>query len=133
MVCKDPVCNVDGIIETAFVGAASRDAADGVEEWCPEVRVVVASLPLQDPDDPFKAHARIDMTRGQGNKFTPILTIELDEDQVPDLDDIRVVHVDEVSTGCIRCAVVVNLRAGSARTCRAHLPEVVLPTPSTDM
>lgn len=50
----------------------------------------------------------------------------LDEDDVPDLQHVGIVHVDEVRRVTAADAVVVDLRAGTARAHIAHLPEVVL-------
>lgn len=52
--------------------------------------------------------------------------VELDEDQVPDLQDIGIVHVDQVRCVPASDAVEVHLAAGAARPRVSHLPEVVL-------
>ena len=53
-------------------------------------------------------------------------TVELDEDQVPDLDDFGLAGVDEFATGFVGRPIVVNFGAGAAWAGVAHLPEVVL-------
>ena len=57
--------------------------------------------------------------------------VVLDENQVPDLDDLRVVFVDQLDAGFdrtlfVRAHVVVQLGARTARAGVAHHPEVVL-------
>ncbi len=52
--------------------------------------------------------------------------VELDEHQVPDLQDVGIVHVDQVGGVSPSDAVVVDLTAGTAGTGVSHLPEVIL-------
>ena len=52
--------------------------------------------------------------------------VELNEHQVPDLQYVGVVHVDQVRGIPAPDAVVVDLTAGAAGARVAHLPEVVL-------
>ena len=54
------------------------------------------------------------------------LPVELDEHQVPDLQDVGVVHVHQVGGVPPSDAVVVDLAAGAAGAGVSHLPEVVL-------
>ena len=50
----------------------------------------------------------------------------LDEHNVPDLEDVGVVHVDERSRVPAADAVIVDLAARAAGALVTHLPEVVL-------
>lgn len=52
--------------------------------------------------------------------------VELDEDQIPDLQDVGIVHVDQVRCVPASDAIVVDLAAGATGSCVPHLPEVVL-------
>lgn len=52
--------------------------------------------------------------------------VELDEDQVPDLQHVGVVHVDQVGGVAASDAVEVDLAAGPAGARVAHLPEIIL-------
>jgi len=52
--------------------------------------------------------------------------VELNEHQVPDLQDVGVVHVDQVGGVPAPDAVVVDLAAGATGARVAHLPEVVV-------
>ena len=54
------------------------------------------------------------------------LAVELHKDQVPHLEHVRVVHVDEVRRVSPSDPVIVQLAARPARADVAHLPKVVL-------
>lgn len=60
------------------------------------------------------------------SKHHRLLPVELDEHQVPDLQDVGVIHVDQVRGVSVADAVVVDLAAGAAGSRVPHLPEVVL-------
>ena len=67
----------------------------------------------------------------EGDQRSVLQTVELDEDVVPDLDDLRMVLVDELSTRelgslLFGSAVDVYLAAGTAGAGVAHLPEIIL-------
>ncbi len=52
--------------------------------------------------------------------------IELNEHQVPNLNDIRRARVDELAAAFVLRPVVVDLRAGAAGPGLTHFPEVIL-------
>ena len=86
---------------------------------------------MQHADEALKAHARVDVLGREFHQLAVGHAVVLHEHEVPDLDHLRVVHVDEVATrdlfsGFIIAQVDVDLRAGTAGTRLAHLPEVVL-------
>lgn len=54
-----------------------------------------------------------------------LLPVELDEHQVPDLQDVGVIHVHQMSGVSPSDAVEVDLTAGPAGTSVSHLPEVI--------
>lgn len=60
------------------------------------------------------------------------LPVELDEDQVPDLQHVGVVHVHQVRRVSPSDPVVMDLTAGTAGTSVTHLPEVILHAPRQD-
>eukprot|EP00967_Tisochrysis_lutea_P033788 scaffold40214_cov26-Tisochrysis_lutea.AAC.3 len=66
------------------------------------------------------------MLGGQRLERTARLAVELDEDEVPYLEHVWVVHIDEVGGVTPADAVVVQFGARSTRANIAHLPEVVL-------
>lgn len=57
--------------------------------------------------------------------FKPHLLIELHEDNVPYLQQIRVIHVDQFWHLPPPNPVIVDLRAGPARPILTHLPKIV--------
>ena len=88
-------------------------------------------LALDGTDEAFEAHTRVDDVHAERLEVSVGLALVLHEDDVPDLDDLRVVLVDELTSGHFgflfgRTAVEVYLGAGTAWTCVAHLPEVVV-------
>lgn len=56
---------------------------------------------------------------------TPI-PVKLDEHQVPDLQNVRVIHVDKMRGVPTSNAVVVDLTAGATGASVSHLPKVIL-------
>ena len=95
------------------------------------VSVVVRVLALQRAHETLEAHTGIDDVHWQRFERAVGLAVELHEDDVPDLDNLRVVLVHELASrhfGLLlrRTRVEVYLRARTARTRIAHLPEVVV-------
>jgi len=110
----------------ARVRRGARHLLDGVEQRDEHVRVVVGAAVLQDRHQPLETHAGVDVLVGQRPQRAALLAVELDEDQVPDLDHVRVVRVHERGrVPAAADAVVVQLRARPAGPHVAHLPEVV--------
>ena len=64
-----------------------------------DVRVVVGVLALQHTYESLKAHTCIDDVHRQWLQASVGLAVELHEDDVPNLDDLRVVFVDEFASG----------------------------------
>ena len=84
---------------------------------------------LDDRAGALKAHAGIDVFRGQLAEGAVGLGVVLDEDEVPDFDAEVGVVVDEVAAGdgvALRREIDVEFGARTARTGFAHHPEVVL-------
>ena len=103
-----------------------------------DIRVVVRVLSLQHAHETLKAHTRINDVHRQWFQAAVGLAVELHEDDVPDLDDLRVVFVDELASGhfgflAVGAGVYVDLRAGAARAGLTHLPEVVVLIAVDDM
>mmetsp|Transcript_27030 Transcript_27030/g.54413 ORF Transcript_27030/g.54413 Transcript_27030/m.54413 type:complete len:590 (+) Transcript_27030:977-2746(+) len=103
--------------------------ADRVENGGKDVGVVVGHLPLQNRRDPLHAHPCVDVLSREESEGLVLVAEHLDEDHVPDLEHVGIVHVDEVGGVAPPDAVVVELSAGPARPGLAHLPEVVLHVP----
>ena len=109
----------------------SAEGANHLDDGLEDVGVVVRGLALQGAHQALEAHAGVDDVGRKPLKAAVGLAVVLHEDEVPDLDDLRVVLVDELAAGClcllgVRAAVVVDLRTGSAGARVAHLPEVVV-------
>ena len=111
---------------------------DLLDERLEYIGIVVGMLTLQGAHQTLETHSCINDIHSQGNKRSVGLALELHEDDVPDLNDLRVVLIDEVTTGDLsflfgRPAVEVNLGAGTARTRLAHFPEVIVLVAINDM
>ena len=94
------------LVGTLTVGACGHGVAvllareelylldDGLED----VGVVVGVLALQHAHEALEAHAGIDDVHGQRLQFAVGLTVELHEHDVPDLNHLRIVLVDEFAS-----------------------------------
>ena len=111
----------------------SRYLLFGLDDGLEHVGVVVRVLALHHAHQALEAHARVDNVHRQLLQRAVGLAVELHEHEVPYLDHLRVVLVHQVATadaaglallGSAR--VDVNLRAGTAGACVAHLPEIVV-------
>ncbi len=116
-----------------LVGAVfhARDVGYFVEERSEHVGVVVGVFVLHGSYETFEAHAGVDVVVGERFEFAVCFTVVLHEDEVPDLDDLWVVFVDEVSSAYLFALVVgahvyMDFGAGAAGACVAHFPEVVV-------
>ena len=114
-----------------FAVAVAAQVADGLDDGLEDVGVVVGVLALDGADESLEAHARVDDVHAERFEVAVGLALVLHEDDVPYLDDLRVVLVHQFASGHLSflfgCAAVeVYLRAWAAGTCVAHLPEVVV-------
>mmetsp|Transcript_65922 Transcript_65922/g.187259 ORF Transcript_65922/g.187259 Transcript_65922/m.187259 type:complete len:297 (+) Transcript_65922:2540-3430(+) len=114
------------VADLARVGPRAGLRLDVVEDAREHVGVVVAALVHEHRGHPLEAHAGVDALCRQLDEAAVGLAVELHEDVVPDLEDVGVVHVDEVRRVAAADAVVVDLRARATGAGLAHLPEVVL-------
>ena len=101
-----------------------------MDERLEHVGVVVRALALHHHAETLEAHTGIDVLGFQRLQCAVGLAVELHEHKVPYLNDLRVVLVHKVFAGHLGLLFVgtnvdVYLRAGTARTLVAHLPEVV--------
>ena len=67
---------------------------DGLED----IGIIVRVLALQHTNQTLKAHTGINHVHTEFLKTAVSLAVELHEHKVPDLDDLRVVLVDELAT-----------------------------------
>ena len=112
------------------IGVAT-EGTDHLDDGLEDVSVVVRGLVLQCAYQALEAHTCVDHVGRQFLKAAISLAVVLHEDEVPDFDYLRMVFVHKLTARCrslfgLRAAVVVNLRAGAAGTCVAHLPEVIV-------
>lgn len=54
------------------------------------------------------------------------IPVELDKHQIPDLQDIGIIHIHQVSSVPSSDTVEVDLTAGTAGPSVSHLPEIIL-------
>mmetsp|Transcript_51491 Transcript_51491/g.85529 ORF Transcript_51491/g.85529 Transcript_51491/m.85529 type:complete len:613 (+) Transcript_51491:698-2536(+) len=116
---------VSAVLARVRVGGAGH-FLDTPEDLLEHVDVVVAHLLLQNRRDPLQSHSSVDVFGGKGVEGLGVLAVVLDEDKVPDLNDLRVVHVHQVGDVSASHTVVVDLSAWSTWPSEAHLPEVLL-------
>ena len=96
-------------------------------------------LALQHANETLEAHARVDDVHLEFLQRAVGLTVVLHEHEVPNLDHLRIVLIDEFATRLavllflFRTAVDVDFRAGTARTRVTHFPEIVVLVAVDDM
>jgi hypothetical protein len=73
----------------------------------------------------LQAETAVDVLLWQQLQLGRRLAVELDEDKIPDFEDVGVVHVDEMGGVAATDAVKMNLRARTAGARLTHFPEVV--------
>ena len=114
------------------------DLADFLQHRLENIGVVVRGLTLDGTHEALEAHTGVDHFLCQGFQRTVRLTVELHEDDVPDLDDLRVVLVDQLPSrhfGALLggTTVHVDLTTRTAGTGLTHLPEVIMLVAVQDM
>ena len=118
-----------GIVVLAI--ALATDVANLANKWLEHVGVVVRLLALKSHAKALKAHAGVDHIERQRLKAAVCLAVILHEHQVPDLNHLRVVLVDQLTTGhlgllLVTAQVDVDFAARAAWAGVTHLPEVVV-------
>ena len=101
----------------------------GIDDRREEVGFVVGLDPLQNHGEALEPGTGVDTRFRQWMQLALGVTVELHEDQVPDLDDVVTLAVDQLGAAGrhgVRTAVVVDLRARSAGAGLSHRPIVVL-------
>ena len=112
----------------------------GLDYWLEYVGIIVRVLALQHANQALKSHTGIDNIHAQLLERTVGLAVELHEHKVPNLDNLWIVLVYKLTTALTAGSLLlrgtrvnVNLRARTARTCIAHLPEVIMLVSVDDM
>ena len=97
-------------------------------------------LTLQHTDETLEAHTGIDNVHSKFLERTVGFTIKLHKNKVPDLNNLRVILVYELTTTLARCltlfwctGVNMNLRTRTTRTGITHLPKVIMLVTIDDM
>src|SRR5207249_9557102 len=85
-----------------------------------------ARLALDDRGDTLEAHAGVNVLGWQRSQLPLRAAVELNEDEIPDLNNVRRARVDELAAAFVRGAVDVDLGTRTARAGVSHFPEVVL-------
>src|SRR5690606_647911 len=101
------------------------------DNWLEYVRIVIRVLALDNANQPFKPHPGIHVLGWERLERTILLPVELHEYQVPNLNDLRVVSIDQGfpvyrAALAIRPAIHMDLRAGPTWPRIAHFPKVIL-------
>ena len=110
----------------------SRQSLFLLDDGLEHVGVVVRVLALQHAHQTLEAHTRIDDLHLQFLQRAVGLAVVLHEDDVPYLDDLRVVLIDELAAGLAVLLLLggtrvhVDFRARTAGPRVAHFPEVVV-------
>ena len=105
-----------------------RQLRDGLDQGQEEVGLVVRAGALKDRRETLEAGAGVDRGPRQGVHGAGRVAVELHEDEVPDLDDVVALAVDQLAPPRrqrVGTAVEVDLGAGAAGAGLAHRPEVV--------
>ena len=127
--------NVALLIYAILLAAHICQALDRRLEY---IGIVVRLLTLQNHTQTLEAHTRINVVLRQRLQRTVSLAVELHKYVVPDLDYLRVILIDHLTTGdqcdlSLVAQVEVNLATRTARTGITHLPEVILLVTANDM
>jgi hypothetical protein len=122
---NDSVRRVDAVrvlvSQLAGIRSRARELLDLLEDGGKAVRVVVGRNVVQDRDETLETHSRVHVLGRQRAQGARRLAVVLDENVVPDLEDIGVIGVDEVCGLATTDSIKVDLTAWSARSSRTHL------------
>ncbi len=135
MVGDDAHGDVGLFIGPVLLAGQGGDTADGGLE---NVGIVIGLLALENHAQTLETHAGVDVARRQLLQRPVGLAVELHEDEVPDLDDLRMALVDHLAAGYggdfgLVAEVEVDFGTRPARTRLAHLPEIVVPVAADDV
>ena len=121
-------CHICFLCSTVFLARETLNLLDDRLEY---VCIIVRMLALKSTNKTLEAHTSIDYVHTKWLEVTVSLTLELHEYDVPYLDNLWIVLIDEFTSRnlcllfwCTR--VEVNFGARTTRTCIAHLPEVIV-------
>src|ERR1700733_2387363 len=102
MIRDNTVSSIDSVsiftAKPSLICSKSSDFLDSFENRGKYIRVIVGSLVLDYGHKTLKPHAGVNVLRRQSLKGTIVFTVELDEDVVPDFQNVRVILVDKLSS-----------------------------------
>ena len=128
VVGNDTHRDIDLLVLTVF---ASADSADTTQHRLEDIGVVVRGLTLDRTYQTLKAHTGVDHFLCQRFETAVRFAVKLHEDDVPDLNHLWVIFVNQLTTGHLSAlfsttTVHMDLRTRTARTRITHLPEVIV-------
>lgn len=130
MVRNDSVGSVNAILvfvsELAGIVPRPGQLLNLGEDGREDIGIVVGRDVVEDGDEPLEAHTGVDVLVGKGAERAGRFTVVLDEDVVPDLEDVWVVGVDQLGDGAATDTIKVDLAAWTAWSAGAHLCRVSL-------
>ncbi len=111
MVCQNAHGYV-GLLLNAILLAT--EAADDADDWLEDISIVVRGLTLEGANEALEAHAGINDVSWQLLQTAIGHAVILHEDDVPDLDDLWMILVDELTTALssllfVRTRVIMDL------------------------
>ena len=113
MVGNNSVSGVDTIyiLVSEFTGVVPRTGQflDFGENWGEEVGVIVGSDIVKHRHETLEAETSVDVFGGKSSELAGRFTVVLNEDDVPDFENVRVIHVDEMSSISATDSVKVDL------------------------
>src|SRR5579872_6834180 len=133
MVGNYAVSSVFEAIHDSCVKISTRNFLNRFKDRHEDIGIVIARFALENRADPLETHTCINVLGGQGSEALVFVAVELDEDEVPDLNDLVGPSVDQLPAGFVGSSVDVDLRTWSARARVSHLPEVVLLVAEMDL
>ena len=118
-----------GVLALGFdADGGNRRCDQGLEQ----INIVVVVLALQHSRDALEPHAGIDRRLRQIDAVTGRALLVLHEHEIPDLDKAVAVGIRRTWRTALRTLGIIvrtviekDFRARTARTCVAHLPEIV--------
>mmetsp|Transcript_12841 Transcript_12841/g.23246 ORF Transcript_12841/g.23246 Transcript_12841/m.23246 type:complete len:211 (+) Transcript_12841:2106-2738(+) len=95
-----------------------------LKEWLKGINVIIARFVLQQRRQPFQSHSRINVLRRQ-RRQSRLIPIVLNKHNVPNLNQIRIIGIDQCRCIPIPNPIIMKLRAWSTWPRVTHLPEIV--------
>jgi hypothetical protein len=112
MICNDSISSINAVYvlfsEFALIRSDSTDFLYPLENRCENVGVIVRSSVLDYGHQSLEAHSSVDVLCRQRSEGPIIFAVELDEDVVPDFEDIWVILIDQMCCVAVPNAIKMN-------------------------